>query len=187
MQNINLLANIDNTVKDNIIGRIGGNIPENFNEKLTEIEGLNFYATFQHPEKMDYISIFVPKSYDELLEKNMYPDCGIKVFVHPCADESNNEDYTIDYIKKTNISGYKESGGNDYGFITKASQAKLIQDEDYYYLNLKRDGFVFLLQLDEDFYPEDLLDGDYIFGYGALYLYQSTNDDSVIAGFWQSS
>lgn len=187
MQKMNLLANIDNSVDENVIGRIGGNIPDYFTDKLSEIEGLKFYTTFQHPEKPTYISIFVPEEYDTLVDHNIYPDCSVKVFVHPNTDESNNENYTINYIKKSKIIGYKQSGVDEFGFITKTEKPNLIQDEEYYYERLEQDGYEFLLQVDEDFYPDDLIDGDYIFGYGALYLYENKNDESIVAGFWQYS
>ena len=43
------------------------------------------------------------------------------------------------------------------------------------------------MQIDEDYYPDDLIDGNYIFGYGALYLYKNIDNNKIIAGFWQFS
>ena len=43
------------------------------------------------------------------------------------------------------------------------------------------------MQIDEDYYPEDILNGNYIFGYGALYLYKNFALNDIIAGFWQYS
>lgn len=45
------------------------------------------------------------------------------------------------------------------------------------------------MSIDEDYYPDNLLNGNYPFGYGALYIYYKDNKDNidVVAGFWQYS
>ncbi|MGY5958888.1 DUF1963 domain-containing protein [Kosakonia sp. BK9b] len=188
MKKVNILAHIDNSQSECIIGRIGGNIPQYFTDKLSEIEGLKFYINFQHPENSQlFISIFVPQEYDVLLENNIYPACAVKVFVHPYTGESTNKNYTIERINQSYIIGFNERETDDFGFITKSEHPKLIQDEECYYKNLKHDDYQFFVQIDEDFYPPDVIDGDYIFGYGALYLYKNKTDESIVAGFWQYS
>ena len=184
---MNLVAYIDVESNKNIIGRIGGNIPEYFMDKSEDVGGNKFYLTFQHPDAAEkYISVFVAESYDDMLDNNIYPHCAVKVFLHPFSAESNITAYTIDSIKKSNIVGYDQTDEDGFNFITKTNNPRFIQDEDYYYEELEKDGYEFFIQIDEDFYPDDLIGGDYIFGYGALYLYKNDNGD-VLAGFWQYS
>ncbi|WP_034918020.1 hypothetical protein [Erwinia sp. 9145] len=187
MQKIKLLAAIDNLNNGKIIGRIGGNIPDIFQDKLEHIKLMKFYLTFQSPDNpLIFVTVFVPEDYEEMINNNIYPNCSVKVFLHEPSIESNNADYTIGHINKSNIVGYNEAGDDSFDFITKASAPSLIQDESYYYENLEKDDYNFWIQIDEDFYPNDLINGNYIFGYGALYLYKNM-DEQVVAGFWQHS
>lgn len=67
--NMNLTAEINQDTKENIIGRIGGNIPKYFLNKVNEIGNYNFYLSFQNPQdKEKYISVFIPKNYNEMIE-----------------------------------------------------------------------------------------------------------------------
>jgi hypothetical protein len=56
--NMCLVAKISQ-VGGNIIGRIGGNIPQYFIDKKENIRGYNFYISFQNPQKTkEYITVF---------------------------------------------------------------------------------------------------------------------------------
>ena len=170
------------------IGRIGGNIPTCFLEKKENIEGFKFYMTIQNPDNSDeYISIFVPDSYDTMVDENIYPNCSIKVFTHSFSVESSNNFYTLKELHKSSLMGYKEVENEEFDFVTKTQHPQLIQYEDYYLKKLDEDGFTFYLQIDEDYYPENLLSGNYILGYGALYLYKHKITGNIIVGFWQYS
>lgn len=183
-----LIAKIDPTPTDKITSRIGGNIPIFFTNKTKQIENLNFYACLQDPENKDqYLSIFVPKEYSDMIEKNIYPNCSIKVIPHVFSTESEDESHTLKQIKKSSIANYKKAATGTTNFITKSERPILIQEEDYYHKQLTQDNYRFYLQIDEDYYPKDLLTGNYIFGYGTLYLYKNNLTDEVIAGFWQYS
>ena len=103
------------------------------------------------------------------------------------SDESNNDAFTIKDINKAVIVGYDKVEGEEFDFITKTEEARLIQSEDYYFDALKKDGYTFFMQIDEDYYPDELLDGNYILGYGALYLYKNISSGDIITGFWQCS
>ena len=46
----NLIAKISTLPDANVIGRIGGNIPEFFLDKLGDIQGHKFYLTVQNPD-----------------------------------------------------------------------------------------------------------------------------------------
>lgn len=184
----NLIAKIEQTISKDGFGRIGGNIPRYFEDKQNIIEGYNFYASFKNPtNNLEYISVFTPKSYSEMIDGNIYPNCSVRVFTHCFSDESDNHKYTIDYINKTDIAEYIEVDSKKFDFITVTRKPMLIQDEKYYEDALKNDGYEFFIQIDEDYYPEGLINGNYIFGYGALYLYKNKITEKIVAGFWQYS
>ena len=75
---MNKIANINLNSSFAGIGRIGGNVPVCFLEKTESIEGLKFYMTIQNPDNADeYISIFIPDSYDTMVDNNIYPNCSL--------------------------------------------------------------------------------------------------------------
>lgn len=183
------------------LGWIGGNAPQYFDDKLEKINGNGidhyFYLSLMHPvEDERMISIFIPKQYDEYLDNNIYPNCSIQVFEHPASAESIHNHYTNFGFKRHSIvldKIIKDSESFDQPFFIKLAGApRLIQDENYYFTELKKHEFDFLLQIDEDGYPDSFLDDtDYPFGFGSLYLFAhlaSPNDiQNPIAGFWQYS
>lgn len=186
MLNIKLIANIDSLSQHNVIGRIGGNIPECLLPYHNKIKDFYFYVTFQHPEKKDvFLSVFTPKSYDTMVDNNIYPNCSVRVFSHGFSNESDNLNYTNKGINELEIVGYDESESD--GFITVSDNLDFIQDEDFFYESLILDGYEPFIKIDEDYYPDEVISDSYIFGYGALYLYKHTSTDEVIAGFWQMS
>ncbi|MDD6919996.1 MAG: hypothetical protein PUI85_02095 [Eubacteriales bacterium] len=185
---MNVIAKIIKDAQGDIIGRVGGNIPSCLLIKEKEIKEYYFYVTFQNPDnKEEYISIFVPKSYNEMIGNSIYPSCSIKVFTHQFSGESDNWEYTITHINKTPIVGFSRVESREFNFITKSDSPYLIQDEDHYSEALEKDEYIFFAQIDEDYYPENLLNGNYIFGYGALYLYKHRKTGEIVAGFFQYS
>ena len=50
---------------------------------------------------------------------------------------------------------------------------------------VEKDGYKFFMQIDEFYYPENIVKDRFIFSGGALYLYRK--NDEIIAGFWQFS
>jgi len=185
---MNQIANISLKAEGKIIGRIGGNLPDVFLARKEEIEGYRFYMTFQNPdEPQTFLSIFIPDDYEVMLDNSIYPNCSIKVFSHAFSKESDDSTYTLTGMNKAYIGGYGQVDASTFDFITKASTPKLIQEEAYYSDTLEKDGYRFFLQIDEDYYPEALLNGGYVFGYGALYLYRHEDSGEVIVGFWQYS
>jgi len=109
----------------------------------------------------------------------------MKVFEHSFSEESNNDSYTLEGLRKSSIVGFEQVEDDEFGFITCAKRPQLIQDEDYYFEKLKEEGFDFLLQIDEDYYPDGVITGNYILGYGAMYLYKHRITNDIIVGFWQ--
>lgn len=184
----NLIAKIYKNSFVKKIGRIGGNIPTILTGMEQSFENYNFYASFQNPDnKNNYISVLIPKDYSNMIDKNIYPDCSIKVISHDFSEESENENHTIKHLNKSYITDYCEVASDEFNFITRAETPLLIQDEPFYYNDLRRDNYSFFIQIDEDYYPDNLISGNYIFGYGSLYLYRNNDTGIIIAGFWQFS
>ncbi|WP_213506241.1 hypothetical protein [Paenibacillus faecis] len=183
-------------------GWIGGKAPMFFDDKTEAVNrnGIKhyFYLSLVHPFRPErMISVFIPEEYDEYLENNIYPNCSIQVFDHPISKESTSEIYTHPGLIKHSIIGGDLMGDKDsaeQSFLIKlGGTPRLIQDENYYFTGLAEDGFDFLFQVDEDGYPDTLLDGkfSYPFSFGAMYVFAQIISDrefsSPVAGFWQYS
>ncbi|MGO4531991.1 hypothetical protein AB4Z30_23170 [Paenibacillus sp. 2TAF8] len=187
--------------KDQGAGWIGGNAPQFFDDQDDHIHEGNqkylFYLSLVHPFKSEsMISIFIPEDYEEYLKNNMYPNCSIKVIEHPISTESIKEMFTNPGLKKHTISDGTLSNDQksmDQSFLIKVGgNPRLIQNEDYYFTNLMEESFSFLFQVDEDGYPETLVQNDYNypFGFGSLYVFamvRATEIQHPVAGFWQFS
>lgn len=142
------------------------------------------------------ISIFISEDYEKYLDKNIYPNCSIKVIEHPISKESVKEMFTHSGLIKHVISDgeiSKDENSFDPSFLVKlGGNPRLIQNEDYYFMKLKGDSFSFLFQIDEDGYPETLPHPNchYPFGFGSLYIFAQigmTEIQHPVAGFWQFS
>lgn len=187
--------------KDQGAGWIGGNAPQFFDDQDDLIHEGNqkylFYLSLIHPFKPEsMISIFIPEDYEEYLKNNMYPNCSIKVMEHPISTESIKEMFTNPGLKKHTISDgtlINDQKSMDQSFLIKVGgNPRLIQNEDYYFTNLMEESFSFLFQVDEDGYPETLVQHDYNypFGFGSLYVFaviKATEMQHPVAGFWQFS
>ncbi|MEW4372384.1 hypothetical protein [Paenibacillus kandeliae] len=196
-------AQLDTYNDNTIAGWIGGNAPAYFDDTahlIQERQGSSmyfFYLALVHPfqpERM--ISIFIPQEYDEYVEHNIYPHCAIKVIEHPISNESNNDTFTNPNLIKHSISHgtvTTDDEAMEMPFLIKVGGTpKLIQQEEYYMAGLQAESFSFFFQVDEEGYPETLLaeDGSYPFGFGALYVYATIEEDEIgriVAGFWQYS
>lgn len=182
-------------------GWIGGNAPEYFDDPAHPVhEGDRnylFYLSLIHPYQPErMISIFIPEEYEDSLEHNIYPDCSIKVLEHPVSTESRKELYTNRGLHHHHISAGEQCSdeqSTDQPFLIKmGGTPRLLQNEEYYSAQLKEEGFSFFFQVDEDGYPDTLLqkDASYLFGYGALYVYAQIETAEIkrpVAGFWQFS
>lgn len=182
-------------------GWIGGNAPAFFDDQSDLIHEGNhkyfFYLSLVHPFKPEsMLSIFIPEDYEEYLENNIYPNCSIKVMEHPLSTESVKAMYTNPALIKHTISDGELSSDEksmDQSFLIKVGgNPRLIQDEDYYFAKLNEESFSFLFQIDEDGYPETLLQEGYSypFGYGSLYIFARIEGAEIghpVAGFWQLS
>lgn len=179
---------INNKVADcvtynlNLKGRIGGNNPNG----IESTDDYEFYATIVNPiDENQMISIFILKDYDRLIDNNIYPNIDVKVIQHSYREESNDDKFKSINLDKCSISEYYESDNN--AFINIGGKPILIQDEGYYTKPLKDDGYKFLLQINEDYYSDELVIEDYPFNFGAIYLYIHQKTKEIIAGYWQFS
>ena len=167
--------------------RIGGNLPQCL-EGLTELEGYHFYATFENPnDASQFVSVCVPESLDDLLRANVYPDCCIKVFQHPPSMEGAEAAHALPGYQRAGIGPYLEVESESFEFLACSDAPLLMQDEPCYEAALLRDGYRFLMQVDEFYYPDGLLSGNCVFCYGALYLYINDSTGNIVAGYWQRS
>ncbi|MEY8711672.1 hypothetical protein [Mangrovibacter phragmitis] len=116
MQINNFITQIEQPDIGDVIGRVGGNIPKILEINNKELINMRFYATFQDPENNEkYISIFVPNDYNTMIEKNIYPNCSVRIFLHDKSEESQKEDLTIQTINKS-INDIWISGGKKRHF-----------------------------------------------------------------------
>ena len=183
---MNFVARISKNESGNIVGRIGGNIPNELIIKTNELNGYLYYLTIESKDdEAKLISIFIYSDYDKRIEHRIYPEILVKVFLHNHDDESEIKDYTITELSKANLIGYDEVDDENFDFITLSDNPMLIQEEKYYYSELEKDGYKFFMQVDEFYYPENIVKDRFIFSGGALYLYRK--NDEIIAGFWQFS
>lgn len=167
--------------------RIGGNLPQCL-EGLRELDGYRFYASFENPnDPNQFISICVPESFDDLLRANIYPDCCVKVFQHALSMEGAGAAHALPGYQRARIGPYEFVDYQCFEFLTCSKEPHLLQEEPHYESALLRDGFRFLVQMDEFYYPDGLIEGSVVFGFGGLYLYVHESTGEVIAGFWQYS
>ena len=198
----------------NSIGRLGGNAPEWFDDKkdLVDEPGCHygFYCTFQLKEAGRSLSIFIPESFDRLLDGNIYPSCSIKAFTHSTTGESSDNYFTLtpekpsgkmtgrqkkfDYsrpvLKKVFIAPCTEKPEDDAMFLTVGDDIFYVQDKDYYREALIKDGYEIWGYINEEgYYPlareTELIHGNMPLSFGAMYLYKKGGE--IIAGYWQYS
>ena len=168
---------------ENIKGRIGGNPPINIETEIPE--GYAFYATLVHPEKEDQmLSILISNDFKILIENSIYPSIAVKVIEHKYSEMGSDINKAITSLSVNSITDYKEIQDDDFQFIKVGGEPRFIQYKDYYYEELEKDGYSFFLQIDEEGYRENM---EYVFMYGALYLYKQNITGEIIAGFWQCS
>ena len=168
---------------ESIKGRIGGNPPINIETEIPE--GYAFYATLVHPEKEDQmLSILISNDFKILIENSIYPSIAVKVIEHKYSEMGSDINKAITSLSVNSITDYKEIQDGDFQFIKVRGEPRFIQYKDYYYEELEKDGYSFFLQIDEEGYRENM---EYVFMYGALYLYKQNITGEIIAGFWQFS
>ncbi|WP_264530569.1 hypothetical protein [Flavobacterium sp. N502540] len=163
--------------------RIGGNPPKVIENDIPE--DYNFYAVINHPEKQDkMLSIIIHNNFDVLLENNIYPDISVKVIEHEYSEIGDRKDKVIEDLGICSISNYSTENLSEFLFIKVGGEPRLIQPKSYFYEKLEKGGYSFFLQIEEEGYYDGM---DYVFMYGALYLYKHNITGEIIAGFWQYS
>ena len=200
----------------NSIGRLGGNAPEWFDDKRDMVDEpgchYGFYCTFQLKDAGRSLSIFIPESFDRLLDDNIYPSCSIKAFTHQTTEESGDNYFTLmpekpkagerltcyqkkfDYsrpvLKKVFIAPCAEKPEDDAAFLTIGDDIFYVQDENYYREALIKDGYEIWGYINEEgYYPlareTELIHGNMPLSFGAMYLYKKGGE--IIVGYWQYS
>lgn len=169
----------DKTLK----ARMGGNPPKAIENNIPN--DYNFYAVINHPEKQGkMLSIVIHNNFDVLLENNIYPNIFIKVIEHEHSEIGERTDIAIPQLGICSISNYTSDNTSEFLFIKMGKEPRLIQPKSYFYNKLEEDNYSFFLQIDEEGYPDNF---EYVFAYGALYLYKHNVTGEIIAGFWQYS
>ena len=167
----------------NVKGRIGGNPPLIIENSIPD--GYLFYATLVHTEKENMmLSIFIHGDFDTFLYNNIYPSVTVKVIEHEYSDIGTRSEKSIKELSVNSISNYYYPQDSDFQFIKVGGEPRFIQWKDYYYEELEKDGYSFFLQIDEEGYRTNM---EYVFMYGALFLYKHNVTGNIIAGFWQYS
>jgi len=181
-------------------GWIGGNAPSYFDElegTVNEETTMYFYLSFVNPfNENEMISIFAPQNFEERISKNRYPNCSLMTIKHSKTEESkfdtfNNPDFVKHFISEATIVSDKEPFNQSF-LVKFGGTPKHIQEEEYYYKELHEDGFSFILQIDEEGYPDKLIKPrkSYPFAFGAIYLYAQMKEDLIenpLKSYWQYS
>lgn len=169
----------DNTLK----ARIGGEPPVIIENEIPK--EYNFYAVLNHPDKMGMmISVLINNEFDVLLENNIYPNISVRVLEHEYSEIGTRKDKCIEELGIYSISEYSTNNESEFLFIKAGGEPRLIQPKKYFFEKLLEDNYSFLLQIEEEGYFDGM---DYVFMYGALYLYRHNTTNEIIAGFWQTS
>ena len=194
------------TEKDTVSGsRIGGNEPVFFSEQhIRELNLTNhlYFMTISNDliKEIDTeFSIFIPKK----IEDTLYPKHNILCIAHPFSNRKEG----ISSFSNSNIVGRKLVIGNlqedieeiedeeeEESFFENVYGNKiggnpsLLQEEDYYFSNLKTNNFDFIFQFDESSYQKGQVKGNKPFLNGIIYFYGKINNhkiSNIIVGFWQ--
>ena len=192
------------TEKDTVSGsRIGGNEPVFFSEqRIRELNLTNhlYFMTISNDliKEMDTeFSVFIPKK----IEDTLYPKHNILCIAHPFSDRKEgfssfsnsnivgrklvigNLQEDIEEIEDEEESFFENVYGNKIG-----GNPSLLQEEDYYFSNLKTNNFDFIFQFDEGSYQKGQVTGNRPFLNGIIYFYGKIDNNrisNIIVGFWQ--
>lgn len=121
-----------------------------------------------------------------------YPDIRVACVVHPPSPPDRRGVGRLASIRTGHLVEIPPAAGPEVPYFVKAGGAPdLIQDAPRAARRLADDGFAFLLQVDDNGYPDGFVTGDYPFGFGALYVYGRPDGRGgmaeVVAGFTQFS
>ncbi len=169
---------------DGLGSRVGGNPP---NIEFLDDNFLSEYFYFLTISGNDVnisngndLSIFIGNDFAVYNEKTNYPEIKIKCFIHSPAEISKKYLGKNDTIKSANLIKKSPITAGDSYLVKWGGDPDLIQKEPSYSETLIIDGYRFLFQVDDNGFPDGFLSEDYLFGYGALYIYGKINDDGAV-------
>jgi hypothetical protein len=141
------------------------------------------------------LSVFILKNYSDYSHNSIWPKFNLICFVHPPYKQlSKNTDLVHPTVKEGSLTTLTKSTGPDeeYSYFIKiGSNPYLLQEEEYFYSELEKNGYEFIFQLDENGLSPEFLDGSYPFGFGSVYFYgevdrKAKKITNIIAGYWQT-
>ena len=187
--------------------RIGGFAPEYFNDKIEKYDLKNYlyYFTISN-DIMDInggneISIFIPKEFSEYNKNSIYPKFPIKCITHETSERGKDTIVFNKYIQQhkivsqglvedeEKIEDEEEIILNPIYGIKIGGEPALLQDEEYYYKDLIRDNYQFIMQIDESGYLRDQIIGNEPFNHGMIYFYGKIKErkmEELVGGYWQN-
>lgn len=176
-----------------IKGRLGGCPPLIIEDEIPQ--GYGFYITFVHPDKPEkMLSVITPKDFDERIDHSIYPDMATRVIEHNFSEMGNRKDLRLEEIGEAilSVSEYRSKGEeDDFTFIQVGGEPFFIQNKLFYWEKIERDDYSFFVVINEEGYLDCEEDEgnikQYVFAYGALYLYKHNQTGEIRAGFWQYS
>lgn len=179
--------------------RVGGNAPAHFlaQEHQAFLQGHRFLMTLADEFSgfnggLD-LSIFLRKGFAAYEDDTRYPNIGIVCVSHPPCGPARDPIGRIDEIGEGRLVLMPQAADQQQVpyFVKVGGDPDWIQDEPAFERELLKDGYAFILQVDENGYPDGFLLGDYLFSYGALFVYGSWTRpghfDRIVAGFTQFS
>lgn len=162
--------------------RVGGNPPEIFPHGEDYLNKYNYFLTIssEHMPALGgkHLSIFLRRDFSNVDEDTAYPNIGVDCILHDPSELSTNNHGRLDSLAEGGLVFHRER--RDTYFIKVGGLPDFIQNEPYYEKRITEDGYSFLLQVDENGYPDDFIKDDYPFGYGGLYVYAKFSSDGKI-------
>jgi hypothetical protein len=172
--------------------RVGGGMPTHLITDARAHQGQRFLLTLSHvdfPELGESnLSVLLDSDVASFNEVTVYPDIGVACIFHPpCAEDDTGQPGRMAALSRGHLISQTTHG--DGWFVKFGGAPELIQEEDHHQRAVLDAGFEFLLQIDENGYPDGFLSGNYPFGYGALYIYAKFDGTGrivdAVAGFTQ--
>ena len=172
--------------------RVGGNAPAIMRERTGYLETHRYLLTISG-EDFDFLggndlSVFLKNDFVPYGDETSYPNVGIDCVIHSPSAASVDSLGRLKIIGEGRLMRMSDPQTHDGYFLKVGGTPELVQNEPSYERALLEDGYSFVFQVDENGFPDVFLNGNYPFGYGALYVYGKFRDgrlSEVVPGFTQ--